>query len=563
MVEWFAQTLRNHSEIAIFLSIGIGYWIGGKSVKGFSIGTVSATLIVGVLLGQFDITVSSHLKAVFFLMFLFAIGYGIGPQFVRAIAGGGLPQGVFAALQCVISLAVAYLVARLAGYDLGYSAGLYSGSQTISASVGLVTETIERLKLPAGETTRLINTVPIAYAVTFIFGEAGSAIILAKIGPRLLGIDLAAACRLYEAKMAGDTELGGPDSAWHQYEVRAYRVKPGTTIVGKTLAEVEALVPHEYVVVERLRRDGKILEAKADTVIAEGDVLAIAGRRSVLVDIIGHAEQELDDLELLDIPIDGVDVYVTNKTVDGATIADVARRPAQHGVFVRKIARGHAGTSIPILPATQIHRGDILTLAGRKQDVAVAAADLGYADRATDAADIAFIGLAIAAGTLIGAIVIPIGTVPLTITTAGGALIAGLIFGWLRSVHPTFGRIPSSAVWFMSTIGICGFLAAVGISAGSGFVAGVRQVGVSLFLWGIAATSVPLLLGMLAGRFIFRFDPAILFGCCAGARTSSASIGLICETAKSQIPTLGYTVPYAIGNTLLTVWGMVIVILLA
>jgi len=563
MLEWFAQTLRSHSEIAIFLSIGIGYWIGGKSIRGFSIGTVSATLIAGVLLGQLDITVSSHLKAVFFLMFLFAIGYGIGPQFVRAIAGGGLPQGVFAALQCVISLGVAYLVARLAGYDLGYSAGLYSGSQTISASVGLVTETIERLGLPAGETTRLINTVPIAYAVTFIFGEAGSAIILAKIGPRLLGIDLADACRRYEAKMAGDTEPGGPDSAWHQYEVRAYRVKPGTTVVGKTLAEVESLVPHEYVVVERLRRDGKILEAKADTVIAEGDVLAIAGRRSVLVDIIGHAEEELDDLELLDIPIDGVDVFVTNKTVDSATIADVARRPAQHGVFVRKIRRGHAGMSIPILPATQIHRGDILTLAGRKQDVAVAAADLGYADRATDAADIAFIGLAIAAGTLIGAIVIPIGTVPLTITTAGGALIAGLIFGWLRSVHPTFGRIPSSAVWFMSTIGICGFLAAVGISAGSGFVAGVRQVGVSLFLWGIAATSVPLFVGMLAGRFIFRFDPAILFGCCAGARTSSASIGLICETAKSQVPTLGYTVPYAIGNTLLTVWGMVIVILLA
>ena len=269
-------------------------------------------------------------------MFLFAIGYGIGPQFVRAIAGGGLPQAVFAALQCVISLGVAYLVARLAGYDLGYSAGLYSGSQTISASVGLVTETIERLGQPADQTKRLIDAVPIAYAVTYIFGT-GSAIMLAKIGPRLLGIDLAAACRRYEAKMAGDTEPGGPDSAWHQYEVRAYRVKPGTTVVGKTLAEVENWFPMNMssssgcAATARSSRPRPTPSSPKATCSPSPAGAASSSTSS--------AAEEVDDLELLDIPIDGVDVFVTNKTVDSATIADVARRPAQHGVFVRKIRR--------------------------------------------------------------------------------------------------------------------------------------------------------------------------------------------------------------------------------
>jgi putative transport protein len=188
---------------------------------------------------------------------------------------------------------------------------------------------------------------------------------------------------------------------------------------------------------------------------------------------------------------------------------------------------------------------------------------LGYADKASNVADVAFIGGAIAIGTLIGAMTLDIGDVPLTLSTAGGALLAGLFFGWLRSVHPTFGRIPSSTVWFMNSVGLNVFIAVVGILAGPGFVAGLQELGISLFLWGIFTTALPLILGLLLGRYVFRFDPAILFGCCAGARTTTAALGMICEAAKSDVPGLGYTVTYAVGNTLLTIWGMVIIMLLA
>ena len=187
----------------------------------------------------------------------------------------------------------------------------------------------------------------------------------------------------------------------------------------------------------------------------------------------------------------------------------------------------------------------------------------GYADRPTDIADVAFIGGAIALGALIGALVVRVSGVPLTLSTAGGALIAGLVFGWLRSVHPTFGRIPTSTLWFMNSVGLNVFIAVVGISAGPGFVAGLQELGMSLFLWGIFATSVPLILGMFVGKYVFRFDPAILLGCCAGARTTTAALGMICDAAKSQVPALGYTVTYAVGNTLLTIWGMVVVILMS
>jgi putative transport protein len=562
MIDWFVQTLRSYPEIAIFLSLALGYYFGSFTYKGLGLGAVTATLIAAVLIGQLGITISGPLKPFFFLMFLFAIGYGVGPQFVRGIAKDGLPQALFAVVVCVFCLAAAVIGAKLAGYDVGSAAGLYAGSQTISASMGLATDAINREGLPPEETKKLLDAMPVAYAVTYIFGTVGSAIVLALLGPALLGINLEEACKRYEEKHGGKKAVGGPGTAWHQFEARAFQVRVGGPVVGKVAQEVEALLPEHRVFIQRIRRNGKIIDATADTVIEAGDVVVVAGRRDVLVNVVGATAVEVDDRELLAMPVEGVDVYVTSKDVDGKTLAELAKSSAVRGVFLRKITRGATATDIPILADTQLQRGDIVTLVGRTQDIAAATKLIGYPDRATDVADVAFIGAAIAIGALLGAIVYKIGSVPITLSTSGGVLIAGLFFGWLRSVRPTFGRIPSSTVWFMNSVGLNVFIAIVGISSGPGFVAGLQQLGFSLFLWGVAVTTVPLILAMYVGKYLFRFDDAILLGCCSGARTTTASLGMVNDIAKSQIPGLGYTVTYAVGNTLLTIWGMVIVMLL-
>ena len=563
MWDWFAQTLRSYPEIAIFLSLAFGYYFGSFTYKGLGLGAVTATLIAAVMIGQIGITISPNVKSVFFLIFLFAVGYGVGPQFVRGIAKDGLPQAIFAAVVCLFCLGAAYVAAKLAGYDVGSAAGLYAGSQTISASMGLATDAINRLELPPEKTKQLLDGMPIAYAVTYIFGTVGSAIILALLGPKLLGIDLEAECKRYEAQMGGEKEVGGLGTAWHKFELRAFRVRPGGLVVDKTASQTEALFPQARIFVERIRRGGKIIEATADTVIKPADIVAVAGRRDVLVEILGQNAEEVDDPELLAVPTEGVDVFVTSKEADGKTLAELAKLPAARGVFLRKITRGATATNIPILPQTTVHRGDILTVVGRVQDTTAAAHALGVIDRPSNIADVAFIGAFIALGALIGAVVYKVGGVPLTLSTAGGALIAGIIGGWLRSIHPTFGHIPSAAVWFMNSIGLNVFIAVVGISSGPGFVAGLQQLGISLFLWGIFVTTVPLILAMYVGKYLFRLDPAILLGCCSGARTTTASLGMICDLAKSQVPGLGYTVTYAVGNTLLTIWGLVIVMLLS
>src|ERR1700726_4093611 len=382
MINCFVQTLRGYPEIAIFLSLALGYYFGSFTHRRLGLGPVSATLNAAVIIGQLDIKIGSPLKPTFFLMFLFAIGYGVGPQFVRGIAKDGIPQALFAVVVCFFCLGSAYFGAKLAGYSVGSAAGLYAGSQTISASIGLATDAINRLGMSPEETKKTLDAIPVAYAVTYIFGTVGSAIVLALIGPALLGIDLAAACKRYEEKHGGKKEPGGPGTAWHQFELRAFRVNERGPAVGKTVQQAEALIPDQRVFVQRIRRDGQLLDATADTVIHAGDIVAVAGRREVLVNLVGSTAEEVNDRELLAEPVEGVDVYVTNKDVDGKTLAQLANLPGARGVFLRKIVRGATATDIPILANTQLQRGDIVTLVGRTQDVAVGTKILGYPDRA-------------------------------------------------------------------------------------------------------------------------------------------------------------------------------------
>jgi putative transport protein len=587
MIDWLFATLRQYPELAIFLTLAIGYYFGKFTYKGIGLGAVTATLLAGVLIGQIGITIAQPLKATVFLMFLFAVGYAVGPQFVRGIAKDGVPQALFSAVQCLICLLVPVAIARFVGFDLGYAAGLYSGSQTISAAMGLSTDAINRLGLAADQTRALLDSMPVAYAVTYMFGTMGSAIVIAVLGPTLLRIDLVAACKDYEEKFGGTKELGGADSAWRRWEVRAYRVKAGGKAAGLSViqAETEArqlqavaaaggggvgvleakkVTTGARLFILRIRRpDGTIEEAAEDAVLREGDTVAVAGSRDALVSLLGANAAEVEDPELLAVPVGALDVFVSNKAVDGKTLAELAQMPETRGVFLRKITRGATATSIPILANTTVQRGDVLTIVGRTQDTTAATKLLGVADRVTDVTDVAFVGAAIVVGGLIGALVLRVGGVPLTLSTAGGALVAGIVGGWLRSVRPTFGRIPSPTVWFMNSVGLNIFIAIVGISAGPGFVDGLRTQGVGLFLWGAVATTVPLVLGMFIAKYLFRFHDALTLGIISGSRTTTASLGLVCDQAKSQVPALGYTVTYAVGNTLLTIWGMVLIILLS
>ena len=250
---------------------------------------------------------------------------------------------------------------------------------------------------------------------------------------------------------------------------------------------------------------------------------------------------------------------MTNAAFSGKTLRELAEEPFARGVYLRKITR--QGLEMPILPESEVFRGDILTFAGGVRHVNAAVEALGVADRPLESTDLMTVAGGILLGGLVGALSVNWRGVPIGLSTSGGVLVAGLLLGYLRTLRPTFGRIPAPALVLMNSLGLNAFIAIVGINAGPGFVTGVQQVGLTLFLWGAVATTLPLLFAVLLGHHVFKFHPAILFGACAGVRTTTAALGMIQDAAKSKVPALGYGMPYAIGNTLLTIFGMAIVLL--
>jgi putative transport protein len=558
--QWILGTLRAYPELALFLALAIGFWIGPKKLGGFSLGNVTATLLAAVLIGQAGIAVPGPIKSTFFLLFLFAVGYGVGPQFFRGLSKEGPKQIVFSVIVLALCLLAPFVCAKIAGLDMGYAVGLYAGSQTISASIGVASDQISRLGLPAEQAQAYLDAIPIGYAVTYIFGTIGSAIVLAQLGPKLIGVDLAAACADYEKQMGGGQvgQDAGVFSAYRNIEVRAYRIDAASGLTGKPVREIFAGM---RIFVERIRRGERVIDADGGTVLEPGDVVSISGPRALLVEKVEAVVPEVDDKGLLDMPATMVDVFVRSKAVNGRTLREIADLPETRGIYLRKITRSMV--EIPILPETEILRGDILTIVGSVSHVNAATAALGVADRPAESTDLSVVSAGIVIGGLLGAITYVAGGLPISLSTSGGALLAGLVLGYLRTIHPTFGNIPGPALWLMNTLGLNVFIAIVGISAGPGFVSGLQQVGLSLFLWGMVATTIPLVVAVLLGHYVFKFHPAILFGVCAGVRTTTAALGMIQEEAKSKVPALGYGMPYAIGNTLLTIFGMVIVLMLA
>lgn len=557
--DWLFDTLRNNPELAIFLTLSIGYFIGNIKIGVFSLGVVTGTLLVGIIVGQLNIVISPQIKSIFFLMFLFAIGFGIGPQFVRGIANNGFPQALFALVVCLLILFTIFVISHIAGYGSGMTAGLLAGSQTISASIGLATDAINNSGLSPERVSKELSDIPVAYAVSYIFGTIGTGWIIAYAGPKILRIDIKEECSKYEELMSDGLSKEDTSSLWHPYSIRAFKLTKGGLVAGKTVSYVENM-SIERAFIEKIKRDNQEIEFSSNTILALGDVIAVSGSYQFLVEISNHATEEADS-SFLNIPVESVDVIITNKAVNNKTMLELSKLPFTRGVFVNKIKRGITSINVPLFAKTTVQLGDIVTVSGTKKNIAEIVKNIGYADRQTAITDMCFVGAAMFLGGIVGAITVPVSGIPITLSTSGGVLIAGLLCGWLRGVYPKLGNVPSSTLWFMNSVGLNIFIAVVGITAGPTFIEGLKQAGVGVFFYGLLATSIPMLVAPLIGKYIFKFHPAIILGCCGGARTSTASVAMVAEVAKSDVPMLGYTVPYAVSNTLLTLWGLIIVLM--
>lgn len=562
--KWIVDTLRSYPELAIFLTIGLGFWIGKWKFKSFSLGTVTSVLLVGVLVGQLNIPISGPLKSVFFLLFLFAIGYSVGPQFFRSLKGSGLKEVIFAVIICLLCLGVTWGVAKAFKYDPGTAAGLFAGAQTISAVIGVSTDTIGTLSTP--DKQKWLELIPVAYAVTYVFGTIGSAWILGNLGPKMLGgLDkVRKQTKELEAQLSQSDLSNDPAyiDANRPVVFRAYKADSDFFANGATVSAIEDHLKSlgRRVFVERLRIGGVISDPTPTTVVNNGDEIVLSGRREYVIQDESWIGTEVDDAQLLTFNAEKINVVLAKKAWDNQTVDYLRSQKFMYGIMITGITR--SGVQIPVLPQTKVQRGDTLSIIGLKQEVDAAAPQLGYADRPTTKTDLVFVGLAIFIGGIIGAITVKAGGIPISLSTSGGALIAGLFFGWLHSKHPTFGAIPQSSAWLLNNLGLNMFIAVIGISSGPTFISGIKEIGIMIFVAGILCTSLPLLIGIILGDKVFKFHPAINLGCCAGGRTTTAALGAIQDSLQSSLPAMGYTITYAIGNTLLILSGVAMVLMM-
>jgi putative transport protein len=561
-MEQFYDILRKYPELAIFLTLAIGFYIGRWKIGGFSIGSVTGVLLTGLFIGQIDIPISPAIKSVFFLFFLFAVGYGVGPQFFHGLKSEGLKQALFATLVCLACLVVAFLTARLFGFGVGYGAGVFGGACTVSSVLGVATDAIRQLGKAPAATQEEINAMSIAFAITYIFGTAGASAFLALLGPRILGVNLAAECKALESAMGGNEPDPSVHSSYHEFSARAYQVT-NPAFAEFTVAEFERRFPNERLFIERLRQNNKIVESTPETKIRLNDVLAVASRTETLIADARQFGVEISDPALLDYPSESLDVMVTSKEVVGNTLgefAEMRHEQRSRGVFVRALIRG--GHELPFNIGTKISKGDVLRVGGSQRNVERVAKFIGYPIRPTNASDVTLIGIGIFCGAIVGLLSIRIGGLPVSLSTSGGTLLAGLIFGWLRSVHPNFGNIPGAGLWVFNNVGLSMFAAVLAIQAGPQFVQGFREAGALLFVAGVIVTIVPMWFALIVGKYFFRMHPGVLLGACAGARASTVALSVLQDVANSRVPALGFTVCFAVANTLLTICGVVIVLLL-
>src|SRR3954468_18636602 len=401
MLVWLEQFLVRYPELALFLVIAAGYWIGSFKVGAFSLGPVTGSLFAGLFVGQFaPVPVSGMTKSFLFLLFLFGIGYSVGPQFMQALKRDGLKPVLLAVVVGVTGLAASILVAKALRLDPGFAAGLLSGALTQSAAMGTATDAVNGLPVPEADRARFVAHIAVADAVCYIFGYAGVILFCTVVAPALLRIDLRAEALKLEQALGMSRAKPGLASSWRKFELRAYRLAEGSPLAGLTVTDAEARVPEHRLFIHRLRRDGRILEVEPGMTLQPGDVIALSGPRQIIVERIGPRAEEIEDKELLDVPILAADVLLISPKLAGKSLADVSREDWTRGLYLRSVSRG--GQEVPVAAGVVLQRGDLLRVVGPEPAVQKVASNIGVIITPSSTIDFIVLGLAIFLGGVVG-----------------------------------------------------------------------------------------------------------------------------------------------------------------
>ena len=555
-----ADFLHGFPVLCLFLSILIGNIIGRFHFKGVGFGAVVGTLIAGIgigILAKPDLP--ELLRWAFFYLFLFSIGYSVGPQFFGSLKKSALPQIALAVIVAVSGLAAVVGVTAAFGFDEGLAVGLLSGGMTQSAALGTGLSAIADLPIADDSKAKLMANAPLADAITYGFGDLGLILFLTWLGPKIMRADLKSEAKELEKKLSRGTAdrdvLSGVP-----YAFRAYRIE-NAELADSTLGALEDRYADTRLSVQRVQRGEELLTLSPSLVLKQGDRVVVSAQRRAFGNALHDIGPEIDDPTLLSVPVKAAAVVITNLGVKAKVLGELAQDPNMRCVYLESIQRGTE--LMPREPWTVVERGDILHLVGGPDDIERAGNCAGFVERDLSKTDLTFLAGGICVGILLGLFKLNAGGVVLGLGTAGSILVIGLVAGWVRSRYPVFGAIPEPAQRLLMDIGLIVFIAVVGLQAGphameAYFKSGGAFFG-SVFVAGMIVTTVPLAAGAISARYVLKMSPLMILGGLAGAQTCTPGLNALREASGSNVGSLAYTVPYAIGNIFQTVRGPVVV----
>ncbi len=553
VLEYVDEVLRLQPVLMLFLVIGLGYLLGNIRIRSFSFGPVAGVLFAGLFFGYFGFRITPAAQAVGFAMFIFSVGYQAGPQFFQVLKQDGLKYFTLAVVVAVTGFSIAAGWSTMMGLEPGTSAGLLAGGLTSSPTLAAAQDAVQSgtVPVPEGWTREaVINNIATGYAITYIFGLAGLITVI-KLLPGLLGIDLAQEAERMTREAQADKSSGPVNVT-----ARCYRVE-NEEFTRLPMREIRERY-WDQITVTRIIRDGKRIELADDEHPQYGDLLELIGPRSFFTEVAQRIGEEVPLDWDIEGAVESAQVIVMNKEAVGRRLEELelARR---FGLMLLNVRR--MGVETPMSPDLQLEKGDTLQVVGPAANVNALGDYVGQVERDLAETDMVTWALGIAAGVVVGMLAVTVGGVSIGLGSAGGLLLSGLLIGYLRSIRPTFGRLPDAARWILMEFGLLVFMTGVGLRAGGGIIDTLLAAGPLLVVGGILVTLVPVLLGYLFGRKVLRIEPVLLFGAITGAMTSGASLGVVTAAARSPVPALGYTGTYAFSNVLLMIAGSLILLL--
>lgn len=539
-------------SVAIFLTLGLGYLVGRFHIKSFKLGATVGVLLVGLIIGQMGkFQIAPVVKNLFFDLFIFTIGYEVGPVFIASFKKKGIKFIIQSVVFSVIAFVVSFALFKIFHVNFGEAGGIIAGSLTQSACIGTANSAIEALHISQAAKTAAMSQVAIAYALTYVFGTIGVLIFLKNIAPAIFHVNLREATKEYIETNHIKTDTKSVKISAN-IRVRAFRINAENKYIGKTILDFNN--DNAGLNIEEIVRDGKTLTSPS-TILANNDIILVIGSIKNFADFTDK-KYNLSEVDANNYPLHlKKTTILLTKVYNYNTLENMLA----NGVIIESAYHDDK----KITDYTSLSVGDHITVIGPQSYLTNIMKNIGYEKAAGTKTDVSFLSIGIFLGILLGAIVITIHKIPLTLGGGGGALFAGLYFGWLQEKHPNIGVIPPSTRWLLKSLGLNLFIGVVGLQAGSGFVTALKEMGWLVFVIGILVSILPHLFTLLFSKFILKMNIVDNIGSLCGSGTITAALNAVNAETDSTVFALSYTPTYALGNIFLTVMAPLIVALLA